>query len=214
MTPPICPLCLTANATPRFEVGARGYFECAHCDLLFTSPDCLLDPAEEKRRYGMHENDLNSEGYVTHLSKLTRQLLPKLTSGDRGIDFGCDPTPVLVHLIQNSGFPMVGYDPHFGPLLPAMPVSYDFLTCTEAAEHFQNPNAEFRLIQALVKPGGRIAIMTSLREGQRRDASWWYLRDPTHRCFYSRRTADVIALLHSWKLETIADDVLIFQTDR
>lgn len=206
-----CPLCNSGDLSPQFEIGTRVYWGCGFCDLLFALPDCLLSWEEEKARYGRHNNSPDDPCYVNHLRRLTEQLIPELSKGARGLDFGCGHTPVLSRLLENDGFQMENYDPFFGPSLPTPACRYDFVTCSETAEHFGAPLVAFTLIQSLLNPGGLVAVMTILRDPGRLDASWWYLRDPTHRCFYSTKTFEMLGSILSWNLASCKDNVVIFR---
>lgn len=106
---------------------------------------------------------------------------------------------------------MSNYDPFFGYSIPEQPVQFDFITCTEAMEHFVEPRVELLRIQSLLKQGGLLGIMTGIRDAERRSPDWWYLRDPTHKTFYSTKTLNFIAV---WlKAEIIAqnNDAAIFR---
>ena len=46
------------------------------------------------------------------------------------------------------------YDPFFFPNKEIFSKTYDFITCTETAEHFFNPKKEFDLINTLLKKDG------------------------------------------------------------
>ena len=52
------------------------------------------------------------------------------------------------------------YDPFFFPNEEIFSKTYDFITCTEAAEHFFNPNKEFDLLDKLLKKDGWLGVMT------------------------------------------------------
>ena len=84
------------------------------------------------------------------------------------------------------------------------------MLCTETAEHFHAPLQEFERIDGLVRPYGWIAIMTELVD-ERLSASWWYLRDPTHVCFYSMITMQWIARRFAWNMEIPSRNVLLFE---
>ncbi len=208
---PHCPLCTAPDAAKQFDQGERTFLECSHCDLLFTDPISLLSQDQERRRYDNHENGVDCVGYRAHLKRVSDRLIPKLSAGAVGLDFGCGPVPALARLFAESGFTMDTYDPFYAPALGPVSHRYDFITCTEAAEHFGNPRQEFLLMQQLLKPGGRIGIMTNLREGDRRSSAWWYLRDPTHRCFYSRKTFQWLATFLRWNVVSDTDDVIVMQ---
>ena len=85
------------------------------------------------------------------------------------------------------------YDPFFFPDATVLDQHFDFVTCTEVAEHFHQPHAEFTRMVALLKPGGLLALMTSFQNDDSRFADWHYRRDPTHVTFYKQETFDFIA---------------------
>ena len=62
-----------------------------------------------------------------------------------GLDFGCGPGPALANMMQSDGYEMEIYDPFFFPNKDALSKKYDFITCTETAEHFFNPHDELNL---------------------------------------------------------------------
>jgi len=209
--PTRCPLCDGVEICELFEANGRTFFECIDCDILLASATSKLTHAEELNRYQRHNNAADNTGYIAYLSKLTQQLIPHLTPAARGLDFGSGPTVILSTILEQQGFLVQNYDPFFGPALNENLAPFDFITCCETAEHFEFPTREFKLMNSIVKPGGFIAIMTNLREGERRSAAWWYLRDVTHRCFYSRKTFEFLATSISWDLISILDDVIIFK---
>ena len=54
-------------------------------------------------------------------------------------------------------------------------------------EHFQEPAKEFRLLQKLLKKGGKLYCMTELLPKQDEFRDWYYKNDPTHVVFYSEK---------------------------
>lgn len=206
-----CTLCSSVETRTIFEIEKRRFVECSNCDLLFCSPARTISVQEEIERYLAHENCFTNQGYVQHLERLVLRLVPHLAEGSRGIDFGCGHTPVLSMLFEQNGFIMENYDPFF-KIAPTNPeTKYDFLSCSEVVEHFESPRSEFMYMKSLVKPKGFMAVMTNLREGERRVPSWWYLKDPTHTCFYSAATFKYISQVLSLEVISIDDDVTILQ---
>lgn len=206
-----CPLCRAADSSFAFSVGGRSFFECSSCDLLFVGCEHFLDATEERRRYDNHQNLETDGGYVTHLSRLMDVVLPELPAGARGLDFGCGPSPVMARLFEKRGFSMCNYDRVYHPKVPASFGPFDFITCCEVVEHFQRPGDDFALLRSLLKPGGCLGLMTNFREGERRASSWWYLRDPTHVCFYSRRTLEWMAVRYGLELKSMEKDVAVYR---
>jgi hypothetical protein len=109
------------------------------------------------------------------------------------------------------GFSMEDYDPIYRPEDALLERTYDFITSSEAAEHFFNPRREFLLLDRLLRPGALLGIMTRRLEGEKGFAAWWYPSDPTHVCFYQQRTFEWIAEWRGWTLELPFPDISIFQ---
>lgn len=91
-----CPLC--GDSRTRVFLGAsedslegRSYFECALCRLVFLSPDLRLSGEEEKKRYDLHCNSPEDEGYLRFLSRLTEPLTRILPPGSEGWTTAADP---------------------------------------------------------------------------------------------------------------------------
>ena len=88
---------------------------------------------------------------------------------------------------------------------------YDFITCTEVAEHFHHPAAEFARLRGLVRPGGWLAAMTSFQTDDARFAGWQYRADPTHVVFYRDATFRYLAQTWGWRCEIPVKDVALLQ---
>jgi hypothetical protein len=207
----MCPLCHSPAVKVAFSQGKRNFLECSNCDLLYCEPNSVLSVEEERQRYLAHTNEATDLGYVAHLNKLILPLLALLSPNSRGVDYGCGHTPVLSTLLAEAGHQVTNFDPFFGFSIPAEPHQFDFIACTEAIEHFIEPRSELLRMHALLKPRGLLAIMTGLRDGERRGADWWYLRDITHRRFYSTQTFDYVAKWLLLETATLNGDVVIFR---
>ena len=71
---------------------------------------------------------------------------------------------------------------------------YDLITCTEVVEHLRNPLVYFRLFRSLLKDGGILAIMTLFHpDGDDAFFDWFYIRDKSHKTFYTPYTLQVLA---------------------
>ena len=53
-------------------------------------------------------------------------------------------------MIKKDGFKVDIYDPYFFPNKEIFSKNYNFITCTEVAEHFHNPQKEFMLLNKLI----------------------------------------------------------------
>ena len=192
-----CPLCLSTQTSLLFTSTQknleRDYFHCETCNLVFVPPDFHLDENAARDRYLTHDNDPDNPDYRRFLSRLWHELRPRLPEGARGLDYGAGPGPALVAMIQEDGFTAALYDPIFHPDETVLTATYDFITCTETAEHFATPRTDFLRLYELLAPGAYLGIMTDILEDIRKFPDWYYHRDPTHVAFYSTRTFHWIA---------------------
>jgi len=129
-----------------------------------------------------------------------------------GLDFGCGREPTLSVLFEEAGFPCANYDLHYFNDPAVLETQYDFLTCSETMEHFQNPRKEFERFLRLVKPGGWIGIMTQLRDEAPSFEKWFYKDDATHVCFFSKQSFQWLEKRYGPQLEFHPGGVIIFQT--
>lgn len=208
-----CPVC-SASAEPFLSVDGHDYFRCLTCRTRF------LDPAQHPARdaeyahYLHHENDPDDPRYRRFLSKLAEPLLARLEAGSRGLDYGCGPGPALAVMLREAGHEVALYDPFFAPDPAPLGDTYDFVTCTEAAEHFHHPGREFVRLRDLVLPGGWLAIMTCFQTEDAHFAAWHYRKDPTHVVFYREETFQNLADRWGWACEVPVKDVALMQRPR
>lgn len=189
----------------------RSFKRCPNCALVFVPRSHHLSAADEKARYDHHQNNADDPRYQAFLNRLAMPVTATLKEGACGLDYGCGPEPVLSMLLTNSGFVMHNYDPFYHNDASVLERQYDFLTCSEAIEHFHNPDKEWRLWQRLVKKGGWIAIMTQMIDDHTDFANWYYKNDPTHICFYSRATFNWIAKTYNMRALFKTNNVTLLQ---
>lgn len=206
-----CPLCRSSAARPFARAHGRDYVDCPVCRLIHLVPEQRLDRAAERARYETHENDPGDPGYRAFLSRLADPLVERLTAGAAGLDYGSGPGPALSVMLEERGFEMAIFDPFFAPDPGALERRYDFITCTETAEHFFDPGDELERLAQLLHPGGWLAIMTEIFDDALAFEEWWYARDPTHVCFYRPRTMEWIAGRFGWSLERPHPNVVLFR---
>lgn len=166
---------------------------------------------EERDRYDEHENDPEDPDYRAFLSQVADPLKDRLAPGSTGLDFGCGPGPALARMLTEAGFPTAGWDPVYAPNDALLEKTWDFVTATEVVEHFHDPAGSFALLDRLVRPGGLVGIMTALLTDDVELESWWYVRDPTHVCFYRPATLDWLAHRFRWKIEERTDRMALFR---
>ena len=208
--PSTCPLCRSDGIRDFARVHNRRYLDCDACGLIHMAAADRPDSASEYRRYRTHHNNPEDEGYRQFLERLVRPLVDRLPPGGEGMDYGSGPGPTLSVMIEERGFPMSIYDPFFSPDRQVLERSYDFITCTEVAEHFFDPRKEFEKLNRLLRPGGWLAVMTGLLRDQVFE-DWWYVRDETHVAFYRDRTMRWIAEWLNGSVVFSDGDVVIFR---
>jgi len=182
-----CPLCGGARLVA-VEIRGKRYFDCGTCRLVHLDPAQRLDAAAERAHYTTHRNDPSDAGYRSFLSRVATPLFELLEPGAAGLDYGSGPGPTLSVLLAEKGFSVALYDPFFAPDPAPLDRTYDFVTCTETAEHFFAPSLEFARLRRLLRPGGWLALMTEVLRDDTPLDGWWYLRDPTHVSFYRPET--------------------------
>jgi ribosomal protein S27AE len=208
----ICPLCNAGSIEDFHRDKRRAYFRCGECALVFVDPASHLSTAEEKARYGLHENDPADSAYRGFLRRLADPLTERLGEGPlKGLDFGSGPGPTLSVIMEERGYTMSIYDPFFAPDAAVLQQRYDFVTCTEVLEHFRRPAKEWRLLLSLVKPGGWLGIMTRLLEDPGAFGTWYYKEEDTHVCFFSHATFHYLAVRDGLEVEFLGKDVIILR---
>jgi hypothetical protein len=203
-SPVKCPLCYSLSVHEFSNANDKLYYRCKTCSLISLDEKFFLPADEEKLRYQSHNNDPADERYIQHLSKLSDRLIPFLKPGDTGLDYGSGAGKPVSFILGKSGYKVSDYDPFFYDDKELLERKYDFITCTETAEHFHHPGKEFDLLTSLVDPGGILAIMTNFYSGEIDFEDWWYHRDPTHVCFYSFDT-------FHWLANKYKSEILLFE---
>ena len=206
----ICPLCQSHHIHAFDRVHGRLYMDCEDCGLIHMATGDRPDAATELARYQNHQNNPNDQGYRRFLDRLVAPLVGRLVPGMEGLDYGSGPGPTLSVMLREQGYVMSIYDPFFSVDLHALDRSYDFVTCTEVAEHFFEPGKEFERLNGLIRPGGFLAVMTETYHDQV-FAEWRYARDETHVVFYRKKTLQWIADWLDWSTCFSGKDVVIYK---
>ncbi len=206
----LCILCASESVRSYGHAHGRPVEECMKCGLIFVPRPFHPEARDEWRRYETHNNDPLDEGYRTFLRRVMKPLIHRISPPAEGLDFGAGPGPTLSVMLEERGFDMTVYDPFFAPDADIFERTYDFITCTETAEHFHNPAEEFERLHGMLKPGGWLAVMTQWADNKN-FGRWAYARDLTHVCFYRSRTMVWIADRFAYHLETPRRDVALFR---
>ncbi len=206
-----CTVCGGNGLSAFAAVGGVDYLRCATCQATLMDRPHWPDPEQEKAVYDLHENDADDPGYRRFLAKLSQPLLARLDPGSEGLDFGCGPGPALASMLADAGMSLRLYDPIYHPDSQALQRQYDFITCTEVAEHLQDPADTFARLDRLLRPGGWLGLMTCFQTDDSRFANWHYRRDPTHIVFYRQATLAWLASNLGWRMEIPVKDVALFR---
>lgn len=189
----------------------RVYYLCYVCKLIFLDKNLRLDLDTEKQRYNQHNNQSQDIKYLQFLDKLLKILTPYLLKTDKGLDYGCGPSVVLASYLSKQGFLTKHYDPLFFPQVLNLKTQYNFITCTEVAEHFYKVLKDFKKINSLLKKNGHLGLMTKLYTDTKDFPNWHYHKDMTHVSFYSKETMEWIAKYFNWKIIFLSQQVIIFK---
>lgn len=206
-----CTVCRESALDEFALVDDRRYLRCPLCRATLVAAEHLPSPETERAHYLHHENDVDDPGYRAFLSKLVEPLATVLRQGAQGLDYGCGPGPAAAEMLRERGFAVELYDPFFAPDGSVLERLYDFIICSETAEHFHRPGEEFDRLGQMLKEGGILAIMTCFQDDDDVFERWHYRRDPTHVTFYRAETLGFIASQRGWSCEFPAKDVVLFR---
>ncbi len=206
-----CPVCESRAVQAFCRLDGREYWRCTACAATFVDRAQLPGPDVERAQYALHQNDVHDARYRAFLSRLATPLLQRLSPGLRGLDYGCGPGPALAAMMREAGHAMALYDPIFCNDENVLTGTYDFITCTEVAEHFHDPAREFARLDRLLAPGGWLGVMTSFTPDDSAFARWHYRQDPTHVVFYKAETFEALARRHGWRCEIPTENVALLQ---
>ena len=210
----LCPLCGSKETLP-FYIGTekgngREFRRCTDCDLVFVPSRFHLDETAQRKRYLEHNNDPDDEEYRRFLSRLLDPLRLHLRPNTIGLDYGAGPGPALAAMMRENGYDIRLYDPLFHRDESALDRSYDFITCTETVEHMSDPIRDFCVLDRILRPSGWLGVMTGMLDSWDDFPNWYYHRDPTHICFYSKKTMRWIGRRFFWQVLCPRQNVVLF----
>lgn len=208
-----CPLCADARPAALPGPDARRYKRCPTCGLAFVARADLPDAATAAAHYRNHDNRPDDPRYRAFLGRLIEPLKADLRPGMTVLDFGSGDGSPVRSMLAACGLEVVEYDPLFRPELAALDRRFDVILASEVVEHFQEPHVDLVRLDRLLKPGGRLGIMTALLDDGIDFAAWWYARDPTHVAFYAPRTMRWIGARFGWRCRRVRRTVILFDKD-
>lgn len=206
-----CPVCGGRETRHFIWTRGRNYYRCEACMATYLAREQLPTLDEERARYDEHRNDPDDPGYRDFLNRLAGPLLTRLYPGAHGLDFGCGPGPALVRILEEAGMEMRCYDPFYDPDAGALKERYDFVTATEVLEHLHEPARTICLLDALVKPGGYLGVMTEFLTEDAAFANWYYRSDISHVVFYREETLRTIGKRMGWEIVIPRKNVALFR---
>jgi len=184
---------------------------CLQCSLIFVPSEYHLSKENERARYDEHNNDPDDKAYQNFLMKMAKPLNERLKPNWKGLDYGCGPGPAMNRVIKGEGVSLKNYDPFYFPDNELLNDQYDFITCSEAIEHFNSPKKEYQKFDKLLRDGSSIlAVMTEVWSNQGRFDQWWYQKDPAHVSFYTRDTFQWISDWLGWDFKFVHKNVVLF----
>ena len=211
MQPDACPVCRNAAVHALAPIDGLTYWRCATCEATFLDPRHFLSADAERAHYLTHENAPDDPGYRRFMMRLPAPLMARLSPGSSGLDYGSGPGSALAAILREAGHEVALYDPFFHDDPAVLQTTYDFVTCTETAEHFHAPFAEFDRMGKLLRPGGLLGVMTLFQTDDAKFAGWRYRRDPTHVVFYRETTLRHIAATRGWSCDIPDKDIALMQ---
>ena len=202
-----CTLCETVLN----KMADEYYFTCSTCGAFVKDEKYYLERNEEKERYKEHENDVHDERYQDFTSPITDAILNNHTVNHLGLDFGSGTGPVIAKQLRDEGYQVKLYDPFFHPSTDYLNHHYDYIFSCEVFEHFHEPKQEIEKLLELLKPGGRLYIMTHLYDFEIDFEHWYYRNDPTHVFIYTNKTIEYIAERYALNVEVMTDRLIILK---
>ena len=210
----ICPLCQGDCCSLFYNDRSRAYFQCSACSLVFVPLEYHVSPEEEKQRYDLHNNASGDQGYRDFLRKLLLPVSRFLEKGQRGLDFGSGPVPMLAAMLEEEGLEIAIYDRFYAKNSDSLSGLYDFITASEVLEHLRDPHGELDRLFQLLKPGGIFGFMTGMLPSREYFPKWRYKGDKTHIGFFSPETFRWIAAEWSAEIEFLEENVVILRKSR
>ena len=207
----ICIVCKNQKGVDFKNIKPKRYWKCGYCEAIFLDKEFYLSSNDEYKHYLTHNNDVNDPRYKKFLSNLMLPLIERIKLNSIGLDYGCGPGPALSLMLREKGYQMFNYDPFFHPEKNNLLKKYDFISCTETAEHFHNPFCEFTRFNELLNNNGVIGIMTNFHSEQDIFENWYYIKDPTHIVFYNKKTFQIIAKIFDWDSEFLGNNLVFLK---
>lgn len=188
------------------------FFACNNCFGIYTKHDLRPTISEEKKRYEQHNNDIENKGYQNFVQPIVNEIINNQKTQQTGLDYGAGKGPVISSILHQKGFNIKLYDPFFHSHPEVLNKKYDYIICCEVVEHFYAPYAEFEKFRKLLKPGGKVYIMTDVYNNSIDFKKWYYKNDITHVFIYRKETLQWIKENLKFSNLEIEDRLIVFST--
>ncbi len=190
----------------------KNILRCEVCDLIFQEVN--LERSEILDWYVLGQDDQYLREFKNRVGNAKRilSLLSQDGTGKRLLDVGCS-TGILLCAAKEMGYDIYGIEPSkwaveyinarlgfeniFCGSLEDYPVQenyFDVITLMDVIEHFSNPRRNLEIIHRILKPEGKIVILTpdigSLMA--RIFKSRWWCIIPEHLFYFSRKTLKLL----------------------
>lgn len=197
-----CKICGGLLENLSSPINDKEFHYCSICDS-FSKHESQY-PTEEVQRevYAYHENSLDQLDYVDYLVNFVEKAILPFKNGNRLLEFGSGPTPVLSAILEDRyHFEVSIHDKFFAPSKEYKFTKFNVISSTEVIEHISDPMIVFEDWVELLESGGIISIMTLFHPKEKEKfLEWWYVRDRTHLLFYSEKTFEWIATHFNLKI--------------
>lgn len=196
-----CHICSKTTVSFNHKKTNITYYHCKSCEYIFKSPECYQDFITQKKRYNLHENNINDTGYKAYFQRFLDFTLPLVCQPVKALDFGCGRTSLLSTLLKEEGIACDFYDPIYHPSTLNDDKKYELIVSTEVFEHLHQPKVIFENLVSRLNKGGYLAIQTQFHANDmERFKKWYYHQDPTHVVFFTVHTFRVLAKMYNCKV--------------
>jgi hypothetical protein len=207
-----CRLCDSSDCNQIFRDDVRSYRLCGNCGLIFVPVSEHVSVEEEKKRYDLHENSADHEGYLRFLNECADVIVKETPVSARILDYGSGRNAVLTRLLRDRGYDCTAYDPLYGIGKDALEETYDAVVLCEVVEHIRDLKKELVNIKNAAGISGKIFIRTQLYPSLENFPQWWYRNDITHINFFSGQSiAKLATLLGRPEVQQQGEDIFILR---
>lgn len=204
-----CTLCNHSTALYSQHKG-RDFYLCPNCETVLLHPSFYLDAEQEKGRYDLHSDDVNSAGYQNFVKPITDAVQQDFSPYHKGLDFGCGKTEIVKYVLSQKGFNVKGYDPYYFDFPELLNQKYDYITSCEVIEHLYQPLQVFKMLYDLLEKNGKLYLKTSLFNLDLNFDNWWYKNDPTHVTLYTKKSLETLKIKLSFQKLEVTNKLIVF----